>query len=355
MSYTPNFNDPRVVRAANKALDWVGQYLSINNEQWLSTREIQRHLGSQSRPLGRWLRFKLLITVNNYYDPFNGQCKTYRLNDEGYFEICSAIKRKPSFGVNQKIQQQLDTGEFEYKDVSNRSFTALQYMPKQRRRSVLENNGYTYHYDIQAAAPTLLLQRAQQLIKQKQINGIKSKELKTPYLDQYVNDRKSMREQLAKDCDCTENTIKLVINAILQGAVLSKSQYSSIFKELHCDYDLMTRLQNNNTIKCLKEEIKILWGVLAEDIPEKYITTKSGSVRRKSLSGRDKSAYYRQLEEQVAKIIRKNLKKERNRYLWIHDGWSCEKMIFEESLIAHVRQLSGFNIKLDKEIFDSLY
>lgn len=346
MTYRPNFNDPRVRKNCIRALDWVNSFLSVNNEQWLSYKEINKHLSDHRRPLGKFLRHKLLICVNAYYDPLKSICKTYRLNLDGYNEICLAVNHKPKFQVSQRIEQELITGEFEYETKSNRDFTPAQFLPKQTRRSVLENYGYRFHYDIEAAAPTLLLQQAQKLSKQS------NTPLLTPGLENYINNRSQVRKEIALECRTSENNIKLVINAVLQGASLSKSQYSSILRELHWDYSLVLRLQNNKSLRGIRNDIKSLWGVLRGDMPVRYLTDKNGLLRKRSLTGRDKSGYYRSLEEQVGVVIKRYLKRDKNNHLWIHDGWSCKKIIDDVELIQEVQRQTGFVIKLDREIFD---
>lgn len=355
--YQPNFTDPRIKRALVKALDWSNEYLSVNNEHWLSTREIDRYLTCNNRPLGRWLRSKLLICVNATYDSSAGRCKTYKLNLEGYTEVCDAIGHTPKFKLSQQLQHQLDTGEFEYKDQSNRSFNPIQYIPKQTRRTVLDNYGYRWHYDIEAAAPTLLVQAALRVQQQKIINATvngqkKPKEYTLANLISYTENRSAIRSEIAKQCHCSTSDVKLVINSLLQGAVLSKSTYCSIFRELNHNYDLITRLQHNQLLQGIRDDIRDLWMILRDELPVRYLTDVNGRQRRRALSGRDKSGYYRQLEEQVGKVIRDHLKRNNNRHLWIHDGWSCEMMLDEVQLVEEVRRQTGFVIKLDRELFD---
>lgn len=351
MKYQPNLADPRVMRKVQSGLDWANTYLSVNNQSWLSQREIQRQLGSLSRPLGKWLKSKLLLRVNSYYNTSEGVCMTYRLNLDGYLDLCHRTGHQPKFKLSQQIEQQLVTGEFEYTTKSNRDFNPVQFMPKERRRSILENHGYRYHYDIEAAAPTLLLQRAQQIITQQQINGL-TKEYQFQHLEHYILNRSEVRKQIATECECSTSTVKLVINAVLQGAMLSKNKYSVILRDLHWDYDLIHRLQNSQTLCGIRRDIKTLWTVLRDQIPQRYLTDKNGNTRKQALSGKDKSGFYRQLEEQVAGVIRRYLKKDSVRHLWIHDGWSCEKIVDDIELVNEVRRQTGFVVRLDREVFD---
>lgn len=343
--YKPNFSDPRVHSRAIQALDWVNQYASRNNNTWFSSREIDRQMGNQSRPLGRWLKFKLLICSVSYYDAFSGQCKQYRLNPEGYQEVCGAVGHEPRFKITAELEQQFVSGDFEYESKSDRLFASAQFIPKPERRAILENHGYLHHYDVEAAAPTLLLQQALKLSPQ-------SKDL-FPSLRRMIGDRSLIRNQIAQEADCDPSEIKFLINCLLQGAVLTTSRFSSIPQRF--SFDLIKRLQVNTTLCEIRNEIRYLWSILREDMPVRYLTDRNGRTRRRALSGRDKSGYYRALEDQVGRVVRKHLKKNSLRYLWIHDGWSCDHVIDDQELIGEVMRSTGFRVKLDKETFDTSY
>lgn len=301
--------------------------------------------------MGRYLRNTLLICVNPYYSNLNKSvCKTYRLNLDGYYRLCQATGHEPGFALNPQQQQQLESGVFEYNDTSDRSFNSIQFIPKEKRRSILENQGYRFHYDIEAAAPTLLLQRCQQLQLHHLIHtkGYRPKTLMA--LEYYINNRSQVRQQIANECQTNDKVIKEVITLALLGAVLSSNRHSSIFKEIGNDYALMTRLQNSKSLRGIIKDISEMWKILRELLPVRYLTDKNGKQRRRALRGSDKSGLYRSLEKQVGDVIRRSLRG--TRCLWIHDGWSCDKVCDEVELISEVRRQTGFVIKLDREQFD---
>ena len=103
----------------------------------------------------------------------------------------------------------------------------------------------------------------------------------------------------------------------------------------------------------IKQDIRQLWSVLRQDLPEKHIILKSGKTRRARLNGRDKSGYYRAIESQVGKAIQKSLRKQRIKFLWIHDGWACDTITDPRALETHVRRATGYNIKIDYEVFSN--
>lgn len=353
MKYTPKFTDPRVKRAGIKAINWVNTYLSANNAHWLSTREIDHYLTDNSRPLGRWLRLKLLVCVSSYYDPMRAICKTYKLNLDGYQEICRILDYTPKFTPSADLQQQAASGEFPYKETADRLFTPAQFIPKQKRNAWLHNDGYIYHYDIEAAAVSLLVQRAYQVQRAKQLNDNTHPQHIMTHLDAYISDRTRMRELIAEESSASVSQVKTLINSLVNGGKLSSWGTSRTFEDLNRDYDLLKRFQCSETLKLIRDDIKCLWGILRDELPVRYLTLANGKQRRRVLSGGDKSGYYRQLEKQVGDVIRRHLKKNKNKHLWIHDGWCCQRIVDDVELIAQVKRQTGFVIKLDREIFDN--
>ena len=111
--YRPNTQDPRIQKRVKSALDWTTTYVKPNKDNWISTREIQRHYGSLARPLGQWLKTNLLICVNDYYNNLQGICKTYKLNVDGYNNICLMFGYQGGLCISPKITEQLASGEFE--------------------------------------------------------------------------------------------------------------------------------------------------------------------------------------------------------------------------------------------------
>jgi hypothetical protein len=169
-------------------------------------------------------------------------------------------------------------------------------------------------------------------------------------LEYYINNRSQVRQQIASECQTNDKIIKEVITLALQGAVLASNKHSSIFRKISYDYALMTRLQSSESLREILKDISGIWKILRELLPVRYLTDKNGLQRRRALTGQDKSGLYRSLEKQVGDVIRRSLRG--IRCLWIHDGWSCDKVCDEVELISEVRRQTGFVIKLDREQFD---
>jgi hypothetical protein len=341
--YKPNFKDSRVSNTATRALNFVELYTKANQVSWITTSQLYKHFGNTHRPLGKWLFNKLLVVRDPYYNGLTGQCKKYSKNVVGVAELKQLLNCpdfKPS--IDAELDQQLVSGTIVYQEKSNRLFNPLQYIPKVIRNDILANRGYRYHYDIKAAAPRLLYQRAQQL----------SPNLKLHHLDEFINNRSEIRQQIAKQCEITEDQAKTVINALLQGGVISSWISNKIFQDLHYNYDAIIKLKNNTTVISLKQDIKSLWVVLREELPVRYITDKNGKTRKRRVSGSDKSELYRRLEKDIGVVIQRLLKKHSLRYLWIHDGWVCDEVIDPSVIVTEVRIKTDYLIELDWTIYE---
>lgn len=350
MTYTPNFSDPRIQRAVKRAIEFVELRISNSSSNWVSSREIDKHLTHSGRPLGKYLRNKLLIVSDNYYNFNTGQCKKYTKNKLGIKELKSAIDFKSiDMALPDELDQQIELGQFDYVEKSDRLFNPIQFIPSNIRGPLMANRGYRYSYDIEAAAPTLLYQQAQRLARARQQN------LHLSTIEQYINDRSTIRRRISENSDCPEDIVKKVINALFQGGHLTCHWDSKLFSDLNRDYSLIKRLQVDPTIIEINKDVKSLWASLRDQFPVRYITDKNGKSRRQRLSGKDKSGYYRELEKEVGDVIRKSMrkyKKSLKEVLWIHDGWLCDEFVDPNLLIDEVKRQTGFVIKLDWGVYE---
>jgi len=331
MNYKPNLSDPRVIKRITTAIEWIEQFVG-NKSNWLSTREIDKHFGQGQLLLSKWLRSKLLIEADPHFNWKTGKCKQYARNYDGWSELKQLLNGTPSVRtITPRQQAQLDSAEFEYTEKSNRYFNPLQNLPKRVKRTTFKQAGFNYNYDIVCAAPRLLSQYARKCGMTKA----------TPLLDAYVNDAISLRIQIANETGLTPKEVKLVVNAILQGASITHRYNSSILLELNNRHLLINNLQTNTSIIKLKTEISSLWKSikLHKDVKER-------------LSPKVKSSIYRELEQDVLKSIERYLKKTNNHYFKEHDGWMCKMIIDETELRSYVRSMTGYSIETTCEIFD---
>ena len=141
--YQPNFNNKAIRKRCIKALDWTTNELGSNKYK-KSKQEIQTYFGNGSRPLGRWLRDLLLICSDPYYNYNPGVhiCKTWTANHDGIQELNHLLGTQPVVKLSAHLQQQLDSGEFDYNESSDRFFNSLQYIPTYSRVPTFSKNGF---------------------------------------------------------------------------------------------------------------------------------------------------------------------------------------------------------------------
>lgn len=343
MTYQPNFADPRIQARVRRTLNFVELYLRPNRVNWIASAELYRVFGNTSRQPGRWLKETMLQVADPYYNMSTRACIKYRLNAAGVQQVKQLAGLEVFVPeIEPDLEQQLESGEFEYETKSDRLFNQIQFYNRTVRGSLLNNHGYRYNYDIEAAAPTLLLQRARQ----------RQRDFVAPALEQYITNRSAIRQQLAQECGITQIQVKFVINAVLQGGIISCYRDSRVFNELDCNYEAIRHLQHNAVLTDIRNDIREMWSILKEDFTPRTVTDRLGRTRSARLSGRDKSGYYRELESQVGRVIRRHLKRNSVRCLWLHDGWCCDKAIDPNALITEVRQQTGFVIQLDKGVYE---
>lgn len=339
-------------------LNWIELY--VKDARPISKTELFGVFGNTSRQPGKALKELFLEVADPYYNMNTGSCIKYRKNRSGINWVKQQLGLKNFVPVlDSALDQQLASGEIEYKDKSQRLWSKFQFIEKSIRNPLLKSKGYHWDYDIEAAAPTLLYQYSQRLYQQQWLKLNQTKKLRRPHkfvansIDTYINNRSAIRQQIALDCECSVDDVKKTINALFQGGVLSIYKDSKLFQDLGCDYRKISALKNNKFLCDIKKEIKQMWSIIKEELPVRYRTDKNGVSKRVAVSGRDKSGVYMNIEREIAEVIRGHLKETSNRHLWIHDGWSCAKRVYSEELISEVRRKTGYLIKLTERAIEN--
>ena len=345
MNYSPNFNDPRVVSRIKKSLYWVKKYISPTKANWLSTREIDKHLGSQRNDISKYLRTMLLVCKDEVYSKQSKKCKEYCLNQEGFNFLTSKIDTQLQYSVvevSSELKQQLDSGCFQYKDLSSRLFNPIQYIKREPRKQLLKSHGYKYEYDIECCAFTLLLQYAQRC-------GMDEYPIA---INNYMKNRTSIRQRITEQCEIDLDTTKRIINGLLQGAIISHDPRTAFMKELGGDHLKIEWFKQDEFIQELKSDIKLMWTYIRPYMQLRTITTKSGITKRLPITSKQKTCVYRELERQVLNSVRTFLEKNSQRYFLEHDGWTSDTKLDLIELKKFVQTNTGFVIEIDSTIHD---
>jgi hypothetical protein len=380
MTYAPNFNDPRVISRITHALGFSLAVMSTDKEHPWSTRVIDKYFGSQRNDLSKYLRSTLLICTNQRYNKDTGECKSYKLNQLGVDYLKQVLTNSmgsndskesngmsknhynnsllilypsvvevgsPQFDqlvvasfVHKEYHNELNSGKFEYTEKSSRLWHSFQSVRSVHRKPILANYGYIYEYDIVACAPTLLLQYSRQL----------GNDIWLPRIHEYLENRSLVRTRLAKEAELDVKDIKVLINALFCGAKLGCNHSFALSHLLNHDLAKITFLKQDTFLSELKEEIKIMWSYLNQEIPRVKKTDKNGKLRLVPISSRDKWNIYFRLECEVMTSIRKYINTNQLKCFLEHDGWSCQDKINIEQLMIHINNDTGYDVQLEMKI-----
>lgn len=357
-SYSPNFHDPRVVARSRRALAFACGVMRDNQSRSWSSRFIDKYFGMSSRPLSRYLRDQLLICTNDHYRFHSDKnyCKEYRLNTLGADRLRQTLNitnhqlyHSVTEVAQQHHQAELTTGNFAYDDKSHRLWHPLQRYRKSHRTQILADHGYLHDYDIQCCAPTLIHQHAQR-IPEIIVAGQWRQGPMDVYLfalGRYLQDRAGVRTELAQQLELPVAAVKEIINALFAGAVISRHPDSDIWAILMGDLARIEYLKQNEFVQELRQDIRTCWEYIRPVMQRRVRKTARGTWRLLPLTARQKWNVYFELERVVMNSVRSYLDDRSIRYFLTHDGWTCDTPLEQHDVIAHIKNVTGFNIQLD--------
>ena len=366
--YKPNFGDKRCQDKYWHSINWAIRFFR-NRARKVSSRYLDQKIGYIHNPMTKYLRYYLLECVDSHYSPVKSKAKRYRLRISGinylkarlegtytglYKDFILLEQADQTDYVNQKIDDywkdvvkrhssKIRSIRVEYKHYGGRFYNEVQNIPRDIRTQLLAQEGISYRYDIQCCAPTLLLQNARQL-------GLTHP---TPVLDSLIEDRRRFRREISELCGITEEQVKLLVNAILQGGKINANMESEVYTDiLKCDDSAVFRLNRSIIIIQLKKEIKLMWDVLKLDIPRHRVQyMRKGILRERwsTITATKKARRYQELESQVTKAVMKYLKIRHIGNICIHDGWVSTRSIDTDQLTRHIYKETKFIVKVEYE------
>lgn len=394
MSYNPNFRDPRTQSRARQALGFVQGCFSETKPMSWSTRYIDRYLGSQRNDLSKWLRAHLIIEHNSHYNKDSGECKQYLLNRSGVEYVKDRLTGQSSMNFSewkkfqpQRLREQLaslveyieshqvasypsvvevstpglvndwvtsefkielSTHQFEYDDKSNRLWHPLQRVRRNFKKAALADHDLIFQYDIECAAPTLLLQYSQQIpLRFDQNNQWVSGpcDIWLPALNRYLKHKSECRRELSRNADITIEQAKIIINALFAGAQLSRNPTTEIYQMLNGDCARIEYLKQDEFLTQLRSDIKVMWDYIKPTLSRR----KSASGRFIPINSKQKWGLYFDLERKILDVVRKYLTETGNAHFLEHDGWTCVNEINENDLRSYIKSQTGFDIRLSCE------
>jgi hypothetical protein len=358
MNYQPNTNDPRVLKRIKHAYGYARGVFHETEATPRSQAAIDKRFGKHSHELSKWLRHTLLICVDHHYSQAAGISKKYVLNKEGAEHIRSVLQGnapkafdaaeyariKPYIGNAPMFDEQvvmacaerdfgdeLNSLEFVYEDKSNRLWNGIQCIRKQYKEKLLAHKGLKHHYDIQACAPTLLLQHSQHMGNDEYLFEINN----------YLKHKAAYRQHLSEEVEIEVSKSKLIVNALFCGAKLGLNAQFMLTGVL--DNDPARVIYARQLTEQLRADVKTMWSYITPSMPRRRgCTGKLIAVQPKQ-----KWARYFDLERQVLDAVRMYLQQTGNRHFLEHDGWATEYEVDQAALLAFVKKTTGFTINLD--------
>lgn len=337
--HTPNFENKKIQQRCLKALAFVCSRFGNEPRAW-STRDINRHLGDNTKNPGKWLRETLLIETSSYYNHSQGKCKQFARNYPGVDHLRSClglsqkqVERVAYNSVHTEFSDIIRNQNFEYTDKSSRLWHPLQQVKKDVRQQVLAHEGYEYEYDISSAASTLLVQHTQ----------FKNPDIDLAHIQEYIKNKDYHRQRLSALTSLSPDKIKQIINALLCGAPLTFNVNSAILNICGNNRSQVYLLKIDPWLTGYRLDVSRMW----EEIFR-------GQTQRTTITGRrlpwgcsDKWAVYFQLERQVMDATSRYLRTKKIIPFKIHDGFTCNQGVDVIELSSYVRNKTGFDVTFD--------
>lgn len=340
MKYKPCWTNASTQRRTQQIIQYLQDQIGLDSRT-IHSAQIRRIFGDSQ--LGRYLKNMLLITVNDRYE-VGHSCKKYSVNTLHLNKVAERIGIKQPELKKLQIERRLDlqreqieTGKFEYTEgEDSRLYNGLQYIARGDKIKVWANQGYCYDYDIESCAPTLLLQRYYML---------KPRATKLAYLEYAVEHKQELRDELCIRFNLGTKQVKLLINALIMGAQLSHYKENKLLQLFNKNHYIIRQLRLNEFIRLFTEDIRRLWSVLGKDIERRSIYTSQGLRRRQKLTGKDRTDYYKRLETEVMKSVRRYVGTTSGRVFLEHDGFRSDVFFTPDELAFVVRSQTGYQVK----------
>jgi len=377
MSYSPNFQDPRTIRRVRMALGFTRGVLSATKPHSWPSRYLDQYLGGKGNDLARYLRRLLLITTDEFYSKDAHVCKEYLLNTTGYCYLKECITNKITCSYEEFIVRlqsasnitseklisnnthvsyksdeidlydyelirelfmreyhaEFSATEFNYNDKSGRLWHPIQNIRSEIRRRLMDEQGYSYNYDISCCAPTLILRHAQELGEDEWL----------PAIQQYISNKHEVRAMLCRDLEIPVATAKLLVNALFCGARLANNSRQALAVALGDSARVMAAQQHPFLLQ-LRADIKRCWTMIE---PTMTVIRNTATGRKVPLNSRRKWARYFDLERRVLNSIRVYLKQTSNDCFLEHDGWCCKEGVDIDALVEWIYRDTGYWVNIE--------
>lgn len=375
-SYEPDWTNGHVQKRLKKVLQWAAQYtigkhgsvvplhLSAKGFDTPNGRVpgLNDIFGPKGNALGDYLRERLLCTSSRSYTPGKSS-RTYTIQADVFSELSTKLKTSGDASpptqasstdassaslqvLIERHAEELHSGVFEYRDSSNRLWHPLQNLPRAAKGSFWQRFGLPYDYDIQACAPTILLQLAQRA----DVPAV----LVEP-LQGFLEDREGFRAHVATLTGLSIPEAKGLINSLFNGAKLGANSRFSSFQTLGYRTEAMEALKSDRRVKDLLRSIRIVWKQIEgarrlESLPT--MEQVLAGVKRRDFrlqTARKKWNLYFQYERQVLDAIRQFAQDRQITIFSEHDGFRASREVDLAELQSFIETRTGFRLQFERK------
>jgi hypothetical protein len=373
MTYEPDWTNSRTRKPLLKRLVTVLNWCQLNLNSISTTavyaETIKEVFGHKSNPLTQWLRAKLLIRIGTYATTDHrfdrvGHPYEYKLNKAGFEELSllvpddnrqiyqepveSKFAKNFKLGPEIKHKEALDTLTFVYKDKSNRLFHPLQNIKRHLKQEFWAPY-LPYDYDIEASAPTLLLQYARKCGLSRQV---------TPGIDDYLKNKNKFREHTMKLTGLSMPDAKKLVNSLFNGARLVPHHKCAAYVMLGMDQGLLKAFKEDPQVVRLRNAITRMWLMIKsnEEINYKKNLLKgdnkwevihgTAQIKKAKFTSSKKWELYFRIEREVLNVMVTHMTKQGIKFFCEHDGFRTNTMINKEQIVEAVLKETGYQIQL---------
>jgi hypothetical protein len=347
-SYTPNFNDRRTQQRVRSVLEWCGTMLLQKRARSINHKVLRKVFGNTSQGLGRWLYSNLLIQTGSY--AARSHSFSYSLNKSGYEKLHRMlnIQAPTSVSLIRETYPHIVSGAEipQYVDRGGRRFHAIQNMKREDRKVVFKG---WWDYDIEACAPTLVYQYALAAYYAANKN---SSALPFPAVARLIESKIEMREHVAAVAKIDIEKAKELLHSLFFKARLSPHSACAVYQLLNEDRLRYELLKNDPFIKALRTDVRRVWtwATHQDKVERAKATFNDGIARPHSRSGaKHRNAIYIMLERKVMRAIEEWFPNGVLPGILMHDGFMSRVDVSVEVLECHVKETTGYSIKLKKQ------
>lgn len=322
--------DPRVFKRVQRVLNWCKLHLHGERPTEVHNKVLTQVFGPSGNKWSKFLRDRLLFRHGTYMNGVSSFKYTLNVLNFNLLEKEMKVQSAHTAYGEYKLHADLKTLEFKYNEKSDRFWHPLQNIKREQKQQFWTDNGLPFDYDIEACAPTVLFQLAERF-------GLNH--LITEPIKQYLANKDAFRQHVAVLTGCSLPTAKRIINSLFNGAKLARNGFCSAYKALDCNYEAMTRLQEDQQVKLLRFAIKQMWNRIQQHTQYDLKTSRA------------KWSVYFKFEKAFVQCITMFCLKNKTKLFTEHDGFRTNKLVDKDALIAFIKEKTGFDLKISGPMY----